>query len=229
MLPLRQHLFPAGIAVLAAAAACLDAQAMINVGPSPPGKAVAATAPRPPPPLRPEERSEPARPSTHATSADAILARNPFDSATGPLDRPVSGRSLRASADRPAAPAERRGPGGILDGITKIGPYEYRVRRDVVDRVLENQAEAMHFTRWPPPSPKESDGAAGLRLRGVRAGSVLPALGFEEGDALQRFNGLDILGPDKALEAYARLRSSDVIVVRLSRRGAPVVLVYYVV
>jgi hypothetical protein len=54
-------------------------------------------------------------------------------------------------------------------------------------------------------------------------------LGFEEGDSLQRINGFDVAGADKALQAYARLRDSDVLVVRLVRRGAPRVLVYYVV
>ena len=38
---------------------------------------------------------------------------------------------------------------------------------------------------------------------------------------LQQINGFDMASPEKALEAYARLRTADHLTVQLNRRGAP--------
>ena len=45
-------------------------------------------------------------------------------------------------------------------------------------------------------------------------------LGMENGDRLQTINGFDMTSPEKALEAYARLRSADHLTIQVNRRGA---------
>src|SRR4051794_5449816 len=77
---LLRRAFPALVLCLIAAAACLQAYGL--------GHLVAATFVLPPVALRaPAARpAGAARDDDHATRADAMLARNPFDSVTGPLD-----------------------------------------------------------------------------------------------------------------------------------------------
>jgi len=59
----------------------------------------------------------------------------------------------------------------------------------------------------------------GIRLFGVRPDTLLGALGLENGDRLQSINGFDMASPEKVLEAYARLRTADHLIVQVNRRG----------
>ena len=71
----------------------------------------------------------------------------------------------------------------------------------------------------------EFDGGkvAGIRLFGVK-GSMLDALGLENGDSIRTLNGFDVTTPERALEAYARLRSASRVRVELTRRGHPMTI-----
>ena len=42
----------------------------------------------------------------------------------------------------------------------------------------------------------------------------------ENGDRLQTINGFDMTSPEKALEAYARLRTADHLTVQVNRKGS---------
>ena len=230
-------------------------------------------------------RVPPAPPSAspHATNAEPILARNPFDSVTGPLNLvPISEASasaelppldmsdpfnapdcdgvrvliIAASADpdwsfaaletmangnllcqtqmfKPppsasgtvaAAPAPLPAGGAtpvsddIKKGIQRIGPNEFNVDRGVVDKILENQAELMRQARIVP--EQENGKVVGIRLFGVRADTLLGTLGMENGDRLEKINGFDMTSPEKALEAYARLRTADHLTISLNRKGS---------
>jgi general secretion pathway protein C len=239
----------------------------------------------------------------HETSADQILARNPFDSVTGPLDGqnvdltipppPVKDNSdpyqdpacdvarvlLITASDDPSwsfaaiagadgKPQLRRqgddvaghtvyyvgwdrvwliqngsrcqmevgGKAKLKDGakkddkpkgkgvpeeisskIHKISDNEFNIERSVVDSILENQAELMKSARIVP--EKEGDKVVGIRLFGIKPESLLGTLGLENGDRLQQINGFDMASPEKALEAYARLRTADHLTVAINRKG----------
>ena len=248
----------------------------------------------------------------HPTSADAILARNPFDSVTGPLNRiavpdgggadqavdltdpfnaPIcdgvkiliiaqsadpawsfaalsaggpdaksqlrrkggdfSGKKVefvawdrvwlstngalcqaelfqpdappKAPAPAPAASADTKGgaPGvdpAISKGIQRVSATEFNIDRSVVDKILENQADLMKQARIVP--EQENGKLVGIRLFGVRQDTLLGVLGMENGDRLQTINGFDMTSPEKALEAYARLRTADHLTVQINRKGA---------
>ena len=95
---------------------------------------------------------------------------------------------------------------------------EFNVDRGVVDKILENQAELMKTARIVP--EQENGKMVGIRLFGVRPDTLLGVLGMENGDRLQTINGFDMTSPEKALEAYARLRtSSDHLTVQVNRKG----------
>ena len=129
------------------------------------------------------------------------------------------------AAATPAPPAgapltDTSGPGlppDVKNGIRRIGATEYDIDRGVVDKILENQAEFMKTARISPES--ENGRVVGVRLSNIRPESLLGILGMENGDRLEKINGFDMTSPEKALEAYARLRTADHLTIALNRRG----------
>ncbi|MDB4943389.1 MAG: ral secretion pathway protein [Labilithrix sp.] len=132
--------------------------------------------------------------------------------------------------DLPAAPApvasaaptpSGKGPPGLdpalAKGIQKVSATEYNIDRSVVDKILENQSELMRQARIVP--EQENGKVVGIRMFGIRPETLLGTLGMENGDRLQTINGFDMASPEKALEAYARLRTADKLVVQVNRKG----------
>ncbi len=126
----------------------------------------------------------------------------------------------------PALPAPPAPPPVDLakldDDLVEVTPYEHVITRAAVDRVLENQAELLREARI---VPAFKDGAAnGVKLFGIRGGSLLARLGFANGDALQSINGYRLTDPEKALEAYAKIRTASALDVLIERQGRPYTL-----
>ena len=123
-----------------------------------------------------------------------------------------------AAAPMPAAPS---GAGGVSEdikkGIQRVSANEFNIDRGVVDKILENQAELMRQARIVP--EQENGKVVGIRLFGVRPDTLLGTLGMENGDRLQTINGFDMTSPEKALEAYARLRTADHLTIQVNRKG----------
>ena len=70
--------------------------------------------------------------------------------------------------------------------------------------------------------PEQVNGkVAGLRLFGIRPGSLLATLGLKNGDRLETINGFSVANPEQALQAYARLRTAEHLRVRVVRAGQP--------
>lgn len=133
-------------------------------------------------------------------------------------------KATAAKAATPSAPSSSRNrgkavPPEIAAKIHKVSETEFNVERSVVDTILENQAELMRSARIVP--EKEGDKIVGIRLFGIRPESLLGTLGIENGDRLQSINGFEMSDPQKALEAYARLRSAERLTVTVNRRGKP--------
>jgi general secretion pathway protein C len=115
-------------------------------------------------------------------------------------------------------------PDEIASKIQKVSDSEFHVDRQVVDSILENQAELMKSARI---VPEQKDGkVVGIRLFGIRPDTLLGKLGMQNGDRLESINGFDMASPEKALEAYARLRTADSLNVKVNRRGKPMNLDY---
>jgi len=104
--------------------------------------------------------------------------------------------------------------------IAKVGPNEYVIERAAVDRILEAQAELMKQRIV---QEKEGDRVVGVKVYGIKPGSVLSMLGIENGDRLETLNGFEMSNPEKMLEAYARLRSgAEKLQIHLTRNGKPI-------
>ncbi|MEO8184616.1 MAG: type II secretion system protein GspC [Deltaproteobacteria bacterium] len=135
-----------------------------------------------------------------------------------------------SAAARRAARAARSGaatvPPEIASKIQKVSETEFNVDRSVVDSILENQAQLMRSARI---VPEQKDGkTVGIRLFGIRADTLLGSLGLQNGDRLEQINGYDIANPEKALEAFAHLRSASELTVGLERRGKPTTLAIHI-
>jgi general secretion pathway protein C len=110
-------------------------------------------------------------------------------------------------------------PSDIASKIQRVSANEFNVDRSVVDKILENQAELMRSARIVP--EQENGKVVGIRLFGIRPDTLLGTLGMENGDRLESINGFNMASPEKALEAYARLRTANHLTVALNRRGKP--------
>jgi general secretion pathway protein C len=111
-------------------------------------------------------------------------------------------------------------PSDIAARIRKIGDREIEIDRSVIADVMEKQGELLGRVRVVP----QTDGAGkttGLKVSGVRPGSLLGALGIENGDQLRSINGFELADPKSALEAYSRLMNADHLIVSVVRRGQP--------
>jgi general secretion pathway protein C len=60
----------------------------------------------------------------------------------------------------------------------------------------------------------------GMRVGGILPDTLADAIGLVNGDLVQSVNGFDITNPERALEAYARLRTADHLTVHVDRKGA---------
>ncbi len=122
------------------------------------------------------------------------------------------------------APNSRAVSPEIAAKIKKISDTEYEIDRSAVDKILEDQSALMASARI---VPEQKDGkVVGVRLFGIRPETLLGTMGFQNGDRLEQINGFDMGSPEKALEAYARLRTADNLAVKLNRRGQPVSVDY---
>ncbi len=89
----------------------------------------------------------------------------------------------------------------------------------VVDDLLANPARLAAAARI---VPAIQDGKpAGFKMYAIRPTSFFARIGFQNGDTLVSINGMALTSPDKALEAYTKVRDATQLVVGLLRRGTP--------
>lgn len=123
-----------------------------------------------------------------------------------------------AATPAPAGNARALDP-DIASKIRKISETEFEVDRSAVDKILDNQADLMRSARI---VPETKDGQTiGVRLFGIRPDTLLGQLGLVNGDRLETINDFNMASPEKALEAYARLRTANSLKVQVNRRGKP--------
>jgi general secretion pathway protein C len=122
------------------------------------------------------------------------------------------------------AEAAASGDAELDAGIKQQSETKYSVRRNLVDKLLQNQAELMRSARVVP--HEENGRVVGVKLYGIRKTSLLGKLGLQNGDMLRTINGFDMGSPDTALEAYAKLRSASNLSLAIVRRGNAVTMEY---
>ncbi len=116
-------------------------------------------------------------------------------------------------------------PPTLARGVVRTSPGEVLVDREVIDRILQQTAGAQAGPVWTTPAHAGSK-VIGVSIFGIRPDTLLASLGLVSGDVIQTVNGFDIAVPDKAVEAYAQLRSADHLTVGLLRSGTPMQVDY---
>lgn len=113
----------------------------------------------------------------------------------------------------PAKPVVSADP--ALAGVHRQSERDYVVDRALVERVLSDPSQVARLAQT---IPEMVDGKmVGVRLKGVRADSLLGALGIVDGDRLEKVNGYDLTSTEKIFEAYAHLREADRITMQVLR------------
>jgi general secretion pathway protein C len=122
----------------------------------------------------------------------------------------------RGAAGPPPVPAD------IKKRIQRVSDTEYNVDRNAVDIVMQRSTELLRSTRV---RPVQRDGrVVGIQLLRVRPDTLLGSLGIKNGDVIKTINGFQMSGPEKALQAYARMRTASEIHVQVERSGNPVTI-----
>jgi general secretion pathway protein C len=162
--------------------------------------------------FNPQERS----PAVWMTNSGSLCQLLLF--AAQPTPAPAAAAAPTAP-ERPTKGGPASVPADIASKIQKVSETEFNVDRSVVDKILENQAELMRSARIVP--EQQNGKVVGIRLFGIRPDTLLGTLGFQNGDRLETINGFNMSSPEKALEAYARLRTAGNLNVKVNRRGKP--------
>ncbi|WP_437762463.1 type II secretion system protein GspC [Sorangium sp. So ce281] len=151
-----------------------------------------------------------------SSRCQAVVGRNSTVARAAPAPAPPT--TSTSAAPKPARGGKKIPP-ELAAKIQRVSENEFNVERSAVDHILENQGELMRSARIVP--EKEGDKVVGIRLFGIRPDSLLGTLGLENGDRLSSINGFEMSDPQKALEAYARLRTADRLTVSINRKGKP--------
>lgn len=109
-------------------------------------------------------------------------------------------------------------------GITCTTSVHCVIARKLLDRLLADTSLLATSARI---VPAVHDGRAeGLKIYALRPHSFWPRLRFENGDTILTINDMDLSSPERALEMYTKLRSTNDLTVRIVRRGQPLTLTY---
>jgi general secretion pathway protein C len=164
-------------------------------------------------------RQSSGKPCTVALFSEKPSGTRPTRSVT-----PTRAPTTRASGISSRSPTAGLSKEELDRGINKVNETQFNIERGLVDKVLQNQAALMRSARI---VPHERNGeVVGVKLYGIRRNSLLGNLGLQNGDLLRTINGYDMTSPDKALEAYSKLRSANALSVAVQRRGKPITVTY---
>jgi len=133
------------------------------------------------------------------------------------------GAAPRAAAAPVPPPAPRPGDAGGAD-IVRVDTGTWQVKRE---KLLENFANVGSLSSQATVTPYFVQGQQlGFRLSQIRAGGVLQQIGLQEGDVLQKVNGLDIHSPQEALQAYQQLQTESTVRLSILRNNSSTTLTY---
>lgn len=136
------------------------------------------------------------------------------------------GAGPQKHAPRPIASAPTNGLKEAMGGrIRQISETSFEVDRSAVEQTIANPGELMKARIFP---VRDGDRVVGMRLMGIRQGSLLGSLGMANGDVLTAINGFEMNDPQKMLEAYSKLMKADHLTATVMRAGRPVNIEFHI-
>ncbi len=123
-------------------------------------------------------------------------------------------------------PGEATGLEKDIDKGIRCNGANCEVDKSLIDKVLANTTALATSARF---VPSIKDGKPnGFKLYAIRPGSMFAKIGMQNADLIKAINGLDMSTPDKALEAYTKLKSASHLTVMLERRNENITLDYQI-
>jgi len=110
------------------------------------------------------------------------------------------------------------------EGIKKLDEHRYAIERSTVNSALSNMNDLAMQARIVPSFKNGQPN--GFKLFSIRPDSLYSKIGIQNGDVIQRINGFDMNSPDKALEAYTKLKAANAIDMQVERNGQTVTYHY---
>jgi general secretion pathway protein C len=130
--------------------------------------------------------------------------------------KPEPASTPTSAVEQAAALAQASNGGSSEGGITKVSDTQYVIERGGPEKMVEVQQAFMK-------SGRTVDGK-GIRLYRSSQSTILGKLGMKKGDTIQSINGFDMSNPDKAIEAYGRLKTSKNVAFVVERGGKNVTI-----
>ncbi|HUJ80139.1 MAG TPA: type II secretion system protein GspC [Nitrospiria bacterium] len=131
---------------------------------------------------------------------------------------------LTVEEEVPTATTAASGPVVAPGGVREVAANHWLIERGKIDAALANLPKLLTQARL---IPNFTGGKAdGFRLLSMQPGSFYTEIGLQEGDVLQRINGIEVNDPQNLLKAFQQLQNESAINVDLQRRSQPVTLAY---
>lgn len=130
---------------------------------------------------------------------------------------------MEVASSPAAAPSAALPPTDPLAArVRRIDDTSSSVDRGLVEELLAHPGPLLTMVRVVP--HEEGGRMVGMRLYGLRSGSLLSTLGLRNGDTVRTINGLAMSDPTAVLGALTQLRSARAIDVAMLREGAAMTL-----
>jgi hypothetical protein len=135
------------------------------------------------------------------------------------LDVRAIEHAMGATTSAPAPIALPTTAEDIARHVRVIDDRTWEIDRSLVDALLAESAPLRHPVRL---VPVADDGhVTGVKLYGIRPGSLLAKLGLRNGDIIRSIDGYDLATPDRALDAYSRIGDATTHAILLERAHRP--------
>lgn len=129
----------------------------------------------------------------------------------------TKGRAPAAAPPQPPPPPANTAPAESEDTVRQLAEDKWIVDGRELEDASANMSKLMTQIRV---VPNFTDGQPdGFKVFAIRPGSLFAKIGLQNGDVLKRINGIDMLGPEQAMEAYQRLKDETSIQIDLVRRN----------
>jgi general secretion pathway protein C len=131
-------------------------------------------------------------------------------------------KTLKRQQQPSSSAATSQDTGG--EGIIRVDNATWRVSRELILEQFSNLGALSDQARVAPYLVQGQ--TQGFRLTRLRAGSLLQQIGVQNGDVLQKVNGLSITSPNGALQAFQQLQNESTVRLEILRRKRATTLTY---
>jgi general secretion pathway protein C len=108
--------------------------------------------------------------------------------------------------------------------VRKVAENSFEVNRLAFEEVTKNLGNFMTQARIVPHFIEGK--IAGYKIFAIKPDSIYTDLGMQNGDVLQRVNGVEVESPEKALQIISQLKTETDFQIDLVRNGKPMTLSY---